>query len=62
MEENERQQYETQAQELRAALKQFEGDWAKKNDGKKPGRNDIKANPIIGAHCFRSNGGSTLAT
>lgn len=47
MEENERQKYETQAQELRAALKQFEGDWAKKNDGKKPGRNDIKANPII---------------
>jgi DNA replication regulator SLD2 len=48
MEENERQKYEVQAQDLRVALKQFEGDWARKNDGKKPSREAIKANPIIG--------------
>ncbi|KAK6071925.1 DNA replication regulator sld2 [Seiridium cupressi] len=47
MEESERQKYEAQAQDLRVALKQFEGDWAKKNDGKKPPRQAIKANPII---------------
>lgn len=52
MDDTERRQYEARAQELRAALKQFEGDWAKKNDGKKPGRNDIKANPIIGTVLF----------
>jgi DNA replication regulator SLD2 len=48
MEEGERQRYETEAQTLRADLKRFEGDWAQKNDGKKPGREDIKRNPIIG--------------
>ncbi|ETS73481.1 hypothetical protein PFICI_14427 [Pestalotiopsis fici W106-1] len=47
MDDTERRQYEARAQELRVALKQFEGDWAKKNDGKKPDRSDIKANPII---------------
>ncbi|KAI1851265.1 hypothetical protein JX266_003340 [Neoarthrinium moseri] len=47
MEEAERQQYEIQSQDLRADLKRWEGDWAKKNDGKKPSRTDIKQNPII---------------
>ncbi|KAH8668939.1 DNA replication/checkpoint protein [Xylariales sp. PMI_506] len=47
MEESERQKYEAKSQELRADLKHFEGEWAKKHDGKKPGRDDIKQNPII---------------
>ncbi|KAH6657978.1 DNA replication/checkpoint protein [Truncatella angustata] len=47
MEESERQKYEAQAQDLRVALKQFESDWAKKNNGNKPPREAIKANPII---------------
>lgn len=48
MEESERQKYEAQAQDLRVALKQFESDWAHKNNGTKPPREAIKGNPIIG--------------
>ncbi|RYO78937.1 hypothetical protein DL764_010069 [Monosporascus ibericus] len=47
MDENERRNYEATAQELRTELKRFEGDWAKQNDGRKPGREDIKQNPDI---------------
>lgn len=48
MDENERKEYEVTAKELRAELKQFEGDWAKQNGGSKPSRGDIKNNPEIG--------------
>ena len=48
MDDAERQRYEAKAQDLRADLKRFEGDWAKEHDGAKPGRNDIKQNPSIG--------------
>ncbi|KAK7740435.1 hypothetical protein SLS62_011116 [Diatrype stigma] len=47
MEDVERANYEATAQELRTALKRFEGDWAKQNSGSKPGRDDIKNNPEI---------------
>ncbi|RYO94576.1 hypothetical protein DL766_001940 [Monosporascus sp. MC13-8B] len=47
MDENERRHYEATAQELRTELKRFEGNWAKQNDGRKPGREDIKQNPDI---------------
>lgn len=43
-----KRRYEAKASELRADLKQFEADWASRNEGKKPGRQDIKQNPIIG--------------
>jgi DNA replication regulator SLD2 len=45
MDEAERKQYEATAQELRAHLKRFEGDWAQQHGGAKPGRDDIKRNP-----------------
>lgn len=48
MEESERHKYEAQSQDLRVALKQFENDWANKNEGRKPPREAIKENPIIG--------------
>lgn len=43
-----KKEYEARAQKVRADLKQWEGDWAKAHDGKKPGREDIKSNPDIG--------------
>lgn len=48
MEESERQKYETASVDIRAELKRFEADFAKQSGGKKPGREDIKQNPIIG--------------
>lgn len=48
MDDVERANYEATAQELRTALKRFEGEWAKQNSGSKPGREDIKNNPEIG--------------
>lgn len=48
MEEQERTQYETQSQALRADLKRWENTWAKEHGGKKPARNDIKQNAEIG--------------
>ncbi|KAF7544334.1 hypothetical protein G7046_g9808 [Stylonectria norvegica] len=39
--------YEAQAQDLRLDLKAWESEWAKTHEGKKPGRDDIKANPDI---------------
>ncbi|KAK8125904.1 putative DNA replication regulator SLD2 [Apiospora kogelbergensis] len=47
MQEATRKNYEAKAQDLRAQLKQFEGDWALSNGGKKPDRNAIKQNPDI---------------
>ncbi|KAK8050185.1 DNA replication regulator SLD2 [Apiospora phragmitis] len=47
MQEATRKNYEAKAQDLRAQLKQFEGDWAKSNGGKKPDRNAIKKTPDI---------------
>jgi hypothetical protein len=41
--------YENQSLQLRAELKQWEADWATAHGGKKPGRDDIKRNPDIGA-------------
>ncbi|ORY68199.1 DNA replication/checkpoint protein [Pseudomassariella vexata] len=55
MDESERQKYEAKSQELRADLKRFEGDWARRNDGKKPGREDIKQNPVIAQKYKRYN-------
>ncbi|KAI3325390.1 hypothetical protein HD806DRAFT_490207 [Xylariaceae sp. AK1471] len=47
MEEATRQIYEAKSSKLRAELKQFEADWASRNGGKKPNRQDIKQNPSI---------------
>ncbi|KAL7951470.1 DNA replication/checkpoint protein [Trichoderma barbatum] len=47
MDENLKKEYETRAQKVRADLKQWEADWAKTHDGKKPGREDIKNTPVI---------------
>ena len=52
MDEKERLQYETQSQTLRAELKNWENDWAKEHQGKKPARNDIKQNLDIGRRFF----------
>lgn len=53
MDERARLAYEDQSLKLRAELKQWEGDWASANGGKKPGRDHIKQNPDIGACCPR---------
>ncbi|KAI1207807.1 DNA replication/checkpoint protein [Annulohypoxylon truncatum] len=47
MNESEKQKYEEQSKELRADLKRFETDWASRNGGTKPRREDIKQNPDI---------------
>lgn len=46
--------YEAKAKHVRAALKQWEGDWAKTHNGKKPGREDIKNNLDIGETILQS--------
>jgi hypothetical protein len=51
MDDQARAAYEDQSVQLRAELKQWEGEWATANAGKKPGRADIKQNPDIGA-CY----------
>lgn len=48
MEGEARAQYEGKSQALRLELKQWENDWVKTHEGKKPGRADIKANEDIG--------------
>ncbi|KAJ4409686.1 Dynein regulatory complex subunit 4 [Neurospora sp. IMI 360204] len=48
MDEQRKSEYESQSLQLRAELKQFEGEWAQKHDGKKPSREAIKQNPDIG--------------
>ncbi|KAI2635612.1 DNA replication/checkpoint protein [Hypomontagnella submonticulosa] len=47
MDQDERQKYEEKSKQLRAELKQFEADWASRNAGNKPRREDIKQNPDI---------------
>ncbi|KAI1469399.1 DNA replication/checkpoint protein [Daldinia caldariorum] len=47
MDESEKLQYEDTCKQLRADLKHFEADWASRNGGAKPGREDIKNNPEI---------------
>lgn len=48
MDEQLKSEYESQSLQLRAELKQFEGEWAQNHDGKKPSREAIKQNPDIG--------------
>lgn len=55
MDENLKKEYEARAQKVRADLKQWEADWAKTHGGKKPGREDIKNTPIIGAFTARQS-------
>ncbi|KAM0262424.1 hypothetical protein ACHAQJ_001675 [Trichoderma viride] len=47
MDESLKKEYEAKAQKVRADLKQWEAHWAKTHAGKKPGREDIKNNPVI---------------
>ena len=48
MDEQRKAEYESQSLQLRAELKQFEGEYAQNHDGKKPPREVIKQNPDIG--------------
>ncbi|KAL6870437.1 DNA replication/checkpoint protein [Trichoderma novae-zelandiae] len=52
MDGNLKKEYESKAQKVRTDLKQWEADWAETHGGKKPGRDDIKNNPII-AHKYK---------
>ncbi|TFB07101.1 DNA replication regulator SLD2 [Trichoderma ghanense] len=47
MDDTSKKEYEAKAQKVRTDLKQWEADWAKTHEGKKPGREDIKNNPVI---------------
>ncbi|KAK6953349.1 hypothetical protein Daesc_005652 [Daldinia eschscholtzii] len=47
MDETEKIKFEDTCKQLRADLKHFEADWASRNGGAKPGREDIKKNPEI---------------
>lgn len=49
MDETTRAKYEAKAQDVRASLKKWESDWADGHNGAKPGRQDIKNHPDIGA-------------
>lgn len=49
MDNRAREAYEEESLQLRAELKAWEGEWATAHRGKKPGRDDIKQNPDIGA-------------
>ncbi|KAI0433135.1 DNA replication/checkpoint protein [Xylaria sp. FL1042] len=55
MDTDARQRYEAKSAQLRAELKQFEADWASRNGGKKPGRQDIKQNPSIASKYKKYN-------
>ncbi|KAK4154296.1 DNA replication regulator sld2 [Chaetomidium leptoderma] len=52
MDDQARAAYEDQSLQLRAELKQWEGDWAIAHGGKKPGRDHIKQHPDI-AHKYK---------
>lgn len=52
MDAKERADFEAQSQALRTELKKWESEWAKAHAGKKPGREDIKANDDIGRMSF----------
>ncbi|KAJ6441263.1 DNA replication regulator SLD2 [Purpureocillium lavendulum] len=53
MDDETKAHYETKAGDLRADLKRWESAWAQTH-GSKPGRQDIKDNPDIGAHRTRT--------
>ncbi|KAI0551031.1 DNA replication/checkpoint protein [Xylaria curta] len=55
MDEDVRRRYEAKSSQLRTELKQFEADWASRNGGKKPGRQDIKQNPSIASKYKKYN-------
>ncbi|KAI1819934.1 hypothetical protein F4861DRAFT_98856 [Xylaria intraflava] len=55
MDEATRRRYETKSSQLRAELKQFEADWASRNGGKKPSRQDIKQTPSIASKYKKYN-------
>ncbi|KAJ8122268.1 hypothetical protein ONZ43_g1494 [Nemania bipapillata] len=55
MDEDARRRYEAKSCQLRTELKQFEADWASRNAGKKPGRQDIKQNPSIASKYKKYN-------
>ncbi|GAW13447.1 hypothetical protein ANO14919_028330 [Xylariales sp. No.14919] len=55
MDEDARRRYEAKSSQLRAELKQFEADWASRNGGKKPGRQDVKQNPGIASKYIKYN-------
>ncbi|KAI0189094.1 DNA replication/checkpoint protein [Xylaria flabelliformis] len=55
MDEDARRRYEAESSQLRTELKQFEADWASRNGGKKPGRQDIKQNPSIASKYKKYN-------
>ena len=52
MQDDARKEYEAKAADLKSQLKQWEGDVAKRNGGKKPSRDDIKQNPEIRTYSF----------
>ncbi|KAI0468174.1 DNA replication/checkpoint protein [Xylaria cf. heliscus] len=55
LDEDVRRRYEAKSSQLRIELKQFEADWASRNGGKKPGRQDIKQNPSIASKYKKYN-------
>ncbi|KAI1129740.1 DNA replication/checkpoint protein [Nemania abortiva] len=55
MDDDARRRYEAKSSQLRTELKQFEADWASRNGGKKPGRQDIKQNPSIASKYKKYN-------
>ncbi|KAI8949155.1 DNA replication/checkpoint protein [Xylaria longipes] len=55
VDEDVRRRYEAKSSQLRTELKQFEADWASRNGGKKPGRQDIKQNPSIASKYKKYN-------
>ncbi|KAI0409129.1 DNA replication/checkpoint protein [Xylaria palmicola] len=55
MDDETRRRYEATSSQLRIELKQFEADWASRNGGKKPGRQDIKQNPSIASKYKKYN-------
>ncbi|KAI1438096.1 DNA replication/checkpoint protein [Xylaria sp. CBS 124048] len=55
MDEDTKQRYEAKSAQLRIELKQFEADFAGRNGGKKPSRQDIKQNPSIASKYKKYN-------
>lgn len=47
MQDDAKKEHEAKAADLKAQLKHWEADVAKRNGGKKPSRDDIKQNPEI---------------
>lgn len=60
MDSETRVEYEGKSQALRQELKLWENAWAQSNNGKKPGRADIKANEDIGMETSSYNQRKTL--